>query len=46
MSLDELDNADRLRVLGIIDQFRTWGISEDIPLPQVRISKIGENILS
>jgi hypothetical protein len=30
-----LDNADRLRVLGIIDQFRTLGIIEDIPLPQV-----------
>jgi hypothetical protein len=36
---DELENADRLRVLGIIDQFRTLGISEDISLPQVSIDE-------
>ena len=40
MNVDELDNADRLRVLGIIDQFRTLGISEDISLPQVSIAKL------
>ena len=34
--VDELDNADRRRILGIIDQFRELGVNEDISLPQVR----------
>lgn len=33
--VDDLDNADRRRVLGIIDQFRELGMNEDISLPQV-----------
>ena len=33
--VDDLDNADRRRVLGIIDQFRELGVNEDISLPQV-----------
>lgn len=33
--MDELDNADRARMLSIIDQFRAFGISKDISLPQV-----------
>jgi hypothetical protein len=36
-SLEDLDNEDRVRVLGIIDRFRELGINEDISLPQVRI---------
>lgn len=35
-SLEDLDNDDRVRVLGIIDRFRELGINEDISLPQVR----------
>lgn len=35
-SLEDLDNEDRVRVLGIIDRFRELGINEDISLPQVR----------
>jgi hypothetical protein len=34
-SLEDLDNDDRVRVLGIIDKFRELGINEDISLPQV-----------
>lgn len=33
--VEDLDNADRSRVLGIIDRFRELGINEDISLPQV-----------
>jgi len=33
--IDDLDNADRRRVLGIIDQFRELSVNEDISLPQV-----------
>ena len=35
-SLEDLDNDDRVRVLGNIDKFRELGINEDISLPQVR----------
>jgi hypothetical protein len=35
-SLEDLDNDDRVRVLGIIDRFRELGINKDISLPQVR----------
>lgn len=35
--VDELDNTDRRRLLGIINQFRELGVNEDISLPQVRI---------
>ena len=34
-TVDELDNTDRRRVLGIIDKFRELGVNEDISLPQV-----------
>ncbi|KAI9812239.1 MAG: hypothetical protein M1832_000471 [Thelocarpon impressellum] len=30
-----MDNAERLRILSVIDQFREHGISEDISLPQL-----------
>lgn len=33
--VEDLDNADCSRVLGIIDRFRELGINEDISLPQV-----------
>jgi hypothetical protein len=33
--MDGLDNPERVRLLGIIDQFRELGVSEDISLPQV-----------
>ena len=33
--IDGLDNPERVRLLGIIDQFRELGVSEDISLPQV-----------
>lgn len=33
--VQELDSADRIRVLGIIDQFRELGVNEDVSLPQV-----------
>ena len=36
--MDELDNADRARMLSIIDQFRAFGISKDTSLPQVRLN--------
>ena len=32
--LEELENEDRVRLLGIIDQFRDLGVNEDISLPQ------------
>ena len=34
-SVEDLDNEDRVRVLGIIDKFRELGVNEDISLPQV-----------
>lgn len=34
--IDDMDSPDRVRVLGIIDQFRELGINEDISLPQVK----------
>ncbi len=34
---EDLDTPDRIRVLGVIDQFRDLGINEDISLPQVSI---------
>lgn len=33
--VNELDNDNRVRILGIIDKFRELGINEDISLPQV-----------
>lgn len=39
-SLDSLDNDDRLRVLGIVDQFRELGINEDISLPQASCTEL------
>lgn len=38
--VDELDSEDRIRVLGVIDQFRELGVNEDISLPQVWISRL------
>ena len=38
--MDELDNADRVRMLSVIDQFRAFGISKDISLPQVSPSSL------
>jgi hypothetical protein len=32
---DGLDNEKRARLLGVIDQLRELGISEDVSLPQV-----------
>ena len=34
-SVEELDSDDRVRLLGVIDQFRELGVNEDISLPQV-----------
>ena len=34
-AMDDMDHSDRVRILGIIDQFRALGINEDISLPQV-----------
>ncbi|KAK3045424.1 hypothetical protein LTR09_012975 [Extremus antarcticus] len=34
-SVADLDNKDRVRVLGIIDKFRELGVNEDISLPQL-----------
>lgn len=36
-AIDDLDNADRARMLSVIDQFRAFGISKDISLPQIRL---------
>jgi GTP cyclohydrolase I len=33
--VDDIDNPDRVKVLGIIDKFRELGVNEDISLPQV-----------
>nr|POE96532.1 interferon-induced gtp-binding protein mx2 [Quercus suber] len=34
-TVQDLDNEDRVRVLGIIDEFRELGVNEDISLPQL-----------
>ena len=34
-SVEDLDNEDRVRVLGIVDKLRELGVNEDISLPQV-----------
>lgn len=39
-SLEDLDNEDRVRVLGIIDQFRELGIQVDVSLPQVNLTPL------
>lgn len=33
----DLDNPERAKLLGLIDQFRASGVGEDVELPQVRI---------
>lgn len=35
-AIEDIDNEDRVKVLGIIDQFRALGVNEDVSLPQVR----------
>lgn len=35
-SVGDLDNEQRLRILGIIDKLRELGVSENVSLPQVR----------
>lgn len=35
-NVNTFDNADRVKLLGVIDHLRELGISDDIPLPQVR----------
>jgi hypothetical protein len=35
-AVDGLDNEKRVRILGIIDQIRELGVSENVSLPQVR----------
>lgn len=35
-NINTFDNADRVKLLGVIDHLRELGISDDIPLPQVR----------
>jgi hypothetical protein len=34
-NVNNFDNADRVKLLGVIDHLRELGISDDIPLPQV-----------
>jgi hypothetical protein len=31
----DIDNEDRVRVLGVVDKLRELGVSDDISLPQV-----------
>ncbi len=35
-SVSDLDNEKQVRVLRIVDWIREWGVSENVPLPQVR----------
>ena len=42
----EIDNDDRIRVLSVIDQLRTLGLSDDVSLPQVLLDVIWEHFLT
>lgn len=35
--IEDMDTPDRVRLLGVIDQFRDLGVNEDISLPQVSV---------
>ncbi|KAH8807237.1 P-loop containing nucleoside triphosphate hydrolase protein [Xylogone sp. PMI_703] len=35
LNFGDLENADRIQVLGIIDKFRELGVNEDVSLPQL-----------
>jgi hypothetical protein len=37
-SFGGMDSSERTRLLAVIDKFRELGISEDISLPQVRLT--------
>lgn len=37
-AIGDLDNENRLRILGVIDKLRELGISDNVPPPQVRIN--------
>lgn len=45
-SVEDLDNEDRVRVLGIVDKLRELGVNEDISLPQVRPDVLSDTRIS